>query len=225
MREHTEIIRPPRALWVPFELGRPLGGPGDAALQTRVLTAALELLGRLDGPVLADYPEDAPAPQPAGSEDGADGGILACPVPRRDAGGPPPGPRELLAAEIAFLRPWYAIALRERGRTTVGVSGLEPEAAASLLADWIEGGDGAGIPADLLKLAIDDLRAYCLEAGGAQPGGAGDGARLERWYWWETAVGRALREAQPQALASADAALRFMAKVLMIPTAQRAAAP
>ncbi len=101
--------------------------------------------------------------------------------PRRDPGEPATGPHALLAAEIAFRRPWYALAVRERGgRTTVGVSGLEPEAAAALLGDWLAGGDAAGIASDRLKLAIDDLRAFCLEAGGAQPGGAGGGPRLER---------------------------------------------
>ena len=31
IRLHTEITKPPRALWVSFELGRPLGVPGDPA--------------------------------------------------------------------------------------------------------------------------------------------------------------------------------------------------
>jgi len=31
VREHAEAIRAPRALWVPFELGRPLGAPNEAA--------------------------------------------------------------------------------------------------------------------------------------------------------------------------------------------------
>ena len=44
VREHTERIVPPRALWVPFEFGRPLGVPGDADFQRRVLVAALKLL-------------------------------------------------------------------------------------------------------------------------------------------------------------------------------------
>ena len=57
IREHTEIIRPPRALWVPFELGRPLGRPVNPALQTRVLIAALKLLEAEDGPVLEDFVE------------------------------------------------------------------------------------------------------------------------------------------------------------------------
>ena len=41
VRLHSEKIRPPRALWVPFELGRPLGVPNDAAFQTRVLRALI----------------------------------------------------------------------------------------------------------------------------------------------------------------------------------------
>lgn len=53
-------MNPPRALWVSFDLGRPLGVPGDAAFQTRALTAVLNLLEAPAGPVLVDYPEDAP---------------------------------------------------------------------------------------------------------------------------------------------------------------------
>ncbi|MCH7711818.1 MAG: hypothetical protein IH903_09315, partial [Proteobacteria bacterium] len=44
IREHTEKIVPPRALWVPFELGRPFGAPDDSGFQKRVLLGALELL-------------------------------------------------------------------------------------------------------------------------------------------------------------------------------------
>ena len=44
VREHSARMAPPRALWVPFELGRPFGAPGDAAFQHRVLGAALALL-------------------------------------------------------------------------------------------------------------------------------------------------------------------------------------
>lgn len=60
IREHTEIIRPPRALWVPFELGRPLGSVKDSAFQTRVLKRALNLLELSSGPVLEDFPDEAP---------------------------------------------------------------------------------------------------------------------------------------------------------------------
>jgi len=51
VREHTETIRPPRALWVTFELGRPLGIPDDADFQRRVLRATAKLLERTDMPL------------------------------------------------------------------------------------------------------------------------------------------------------------------------------
>ncbi len=43
--EVTRKVGIPRALEVPYALGYPLGRPGDAALQTRILDAALALLG------------------------------------------------------------------------------------------------------------------------------------------------------------------------------------
>jgi hypothetical protein len=55
LREVTEVIRPPRALFVPFPLGYPLGAPHDAALQHRAIAAALRLLERADVPVLAEF--------------------------------------------------------------------------------------------------------------------------------------------------------------------------
>ena len=57
IRPQTENTRPPRALWVPFELGRPFGPPTDPVFQRRVLLTALRLLERTDGPVLLqDFP-------------------------------------------------------------------------------------------------------------------------------------------------------------------------
>src|SRR5262249_42168378 len=61
VRAQAEKTRPPRALWTTSQLGRPLGEPGDAAFQRRVLLAALGLLVRTDGPViLEDFAEDPP---------------------------------------------------------------------------------------------------------------------------------------------------------------------
>ncbi len=37
IRKHTEEIKPPRALAVSFELGRPLGAPNDPQFQIKVL--------------------------------------------------------------------------------------------------------------------------------------------------------------------------------------------
>lgn len=66
IRLHTERIENPRSLWVPFELGRPLGPPRNAGFQLKVLTEALALLAAKNGPVvLADFPDEDPTSRPA----------------------------------------------------------------------------------------------------------------------------------------------------------------
>src|SRR5262245_12090764 len=96
-------MNPPRALWVPFDLGRPLGAPGNAEFQKRVIRAVLTLFEVETGPVLGDFPEDAPG-TPEESP------TLMCPVSF-----PKPivqlNDNELLFAtlqqEVAELRTWY----------------------------------------------------------------------------------------------------------------------
>ena len=193
IREHTEIIVPPRALWVSFDLGRPFGVPDDPAFQARVLAAVLNLLESLGGPVLVDYPEDAPPVEgPA---------ALSCPV---SFSLPLSGRSnvEKLAAkfmeEIALMRPWYDLAVRDRTRTTVGVSGMAPESMGYLIVGFLNGNvpssqrDDVG-PATLFKLAVDDLKAYYFEAATAQPGQEGAaGGTLSDWFWRETVAGKVL---------------------------------
>ena len=48
IRGQVETTRPPRALHCEFPLGRPLGRPGDPALQRRVIDAAFALLDQTD---------------------------------------------------------------------------------------------------------------------------------------------------------------------------------
>ena len=78
VRAQAEKTRPPRALWTTSQLGRPLGEPGDAPFQRRVLLAALGLLERTDGPViLEDFNEDPP-----GGGMRQTGGRRRCPASR-----------------------------------------------------------------------------------------------------------------------------------------------
>ncbi len=65
VKEHAAKVKPPRALFVPFPYGYPLGKPDDPAFQHRVIAAALELLEYPEGPVLVDFP--AYFPEEAGS--------------------------------------------------------------------------------------------------------------------------------------------------------------
>ena len=44
LREVAEKVRPPRALFVPFPIGYPLGAPDQPALQHSIIRAALDLL-------------------------------------------------------------------------------------------------------------------------------------------------------------------------------------
>ena len=117
VRENTLSMQPPRALWVTFPLGRPLGKPDDADFQHRVITAALGLLNRSTGPVLEDYPEDAPSIDVDSAP--------ACPVSFTKQ------PKDLdtwkarILNELNGLQPWYDLGRRRRkGRTLVGLSDL-----------------------------------------------------------------------------------------------------
>lgn len=222
VREHSERIRPPRALWTPFELGRPLGAPGDPAFQRRVLDAALATLAETEGPVLADFPDDAPA-----SANGGDGGeaeaAWACPVRFPPPDTPDEGPGAGAAREVRGLAPWYERALERRGgRTTVGLCGLEPAAIVEFLARYAETGEEASPRADLpfvrfLKYALDDLLAYYQEAATAQPGSTPAGSDLKAWFWGETRASRLFLAVRERGEASADKAVRFIVKGLLVP--------
>lgn len=59
LREVTERVKPPRALAVDRALGYPLGEPGDANLQKRILMAAFELLSQsVEKPLIVGFEEE-----------------------------------------------------------------------------------------------------------------------------------------------------------------------
>ena len=55
LEEVTRKVKPPRALFVPYRLGYPLGKPHDPALQRKIILEALKLLERSDLPVLESF--------------------------------------------------------------------------------------------------------------------------------------------------------------------------
>jgi hypothetical protein len=219
IREHTERIRPPRALWVPFELGRPLGSPGDDAFQTRVLLAALKLLEARSGPVLEDFPEEAPA-----AEDSFDG--WACPI---DLGVDTEGLddaerlRRALMQEMNEIGSWYALGVKKRGRTTFGVAGLDPRQIADFLCGFLDGGVPDNPRDDLplgtvLKLAAEDLKTYYSEAVTAQPGKATPaGDVLSHWFWSETTAGEVLTAVKESCMKSSDKMVKALGGNLIVP--------
>lgn len=222
VREHSEVMRPPRALWVPFMLGRPLGAPHDAAFQRRVLLAVLMLLEAEHGPVLRDFELDAP--DTAGAGDAADG--AACPVNFAR-----PRPAELtastlalkLADEIDELRPWHGLSIQRRGGSGVGLSGLTPEQAGAFLCEVATGRTPENFRPEQplgqsLKQACDDLRAYYEEAAAVQPGGL-RAAQVQDWFYLQTVAGQALLAARSVGLTHADPSVRAVAERVLVPRA------
>lgn len=221
IREHTKIIKPPRALWVPFDLGRPLGVPNDPAFQTKVLLKALELLEAPHGPVLMDFPEDAPA-----AEDQE--GPLACPVNFTKIDEHIGAANQMISAfkqEVLQMQNWYDLAVQKRGRTTVGLTGLPPEKIADFLASFVQGdtetNPQAGVSlAMALRMAIEDLKAYYLEAMTAQPGQSTDSATLANWFWSQTATAKMINTIREICLGMSGDEFQILGKFLLIPRNQ-----
>ncbi len=218
IRLNTEKIKPPRALWVPFELGRPLGIPNDPAFQKRVLVAALKLLEAKKGPVLVDYPEDAPATE--------EPVILACPYVPPEVETDVNEMEKLcrdLKREMTSLRPWYDRALKERKRTAVGVSKLSQKETAGFLCSFlIEGrpqNPREDVPFDKeLRYTADDLKAFYYEAITAQPGADRlSGEAIEKWFWEDTIAAKVLRAVKEVCSQDEDDLLKQTAAGQLVP--------
>ena len=211
IRMHTEQIRPPRALWVPFILGRPIGQPEDPDFQLRVVRHVLGLLERpaSDAPILVDHLEDA------AGDVALDG--LACPMsyspPESDG-----SLRSRLHDEIANLQNWHNLGLERTGRTAFGVSGLDIADIADAIVD---AGDGI-LPespsgrevGDHLRFAGEDLKAFLTEAAAAQPGDMTAYA-TKAWFWNQTAAAEALLAAYQVSSDSEDPLWPIQAPMLI----------
>ena len=184
VRENTVSFAPPRFLWVSFALGRPLGEPGNRALQHRVIAHALALLERDAGPVLEDFPEHMDALATVGDEEGES---LVCPVSFDQGALTHFEWRARLAQEASALLPWYEAGARVRERTTFGIVGAGPMVLAEMLGSAI---DDNNMPPHPIKHVLEDLKAFYTESMLAQPGA--DAVNLSQWLWMETELGRAM---------------------------------
>jgi hypothetical protein len=219
-------MRPPRALWVPFDLGRPFGAPNEPAFQRDVLRTVLALFERTDGPViLDDFAIDAPG---QGQPENMDG--MVCPIPLKK---PPPdmaGEADLIRqvlAEVEQLAPWQALFSEEKNRsaTTIGISGMPLAHAISFLGDLLEHGRSDLVAddkwGDTLRFAAQDLRNYYLEAAAMRPGGPATHAAMIKWFWQETSAGSLLLALHPVCSASANQRLSEAARSQLIPRRQQ----
>ena len=215
VRPHTEQMHPPRALWVPFELGRPFGAPDDPGFQRRVLEAALSLLDAGPRPVLADFPDDAPniyAPSPTEA--------WVCPVSF------PPPPVDLddlgaaILAEVGQLAPWYEEARRSHRRTSVRGESFSVEEAAEYAAAFLDTPPETGMRGVVrLKEALEDLKAFYGEAAMARPGASS--LDIADWLWQKTALGRLMFKLADSLATSDDEHLGYLAARSLVPREQR----
>ncbi len=210
--QHVERMRPPRALLVPFELGRPMGTPGDPAFQHRVLNVLLALVARTDAPVIEWFTE----PAATGTVNDAP---WACPVSF------PPLPTDdgaaltAILAEIDLLEPWHDRAMLTRGSTAVGASGVDIRSSARYLAGFLEASWPEPLPAlstaDGFKLAAEDLKLYYLEAAAAQPGGSS--RVMGDWFWDGTQGGALLKRLAGELVHTPDPLLDTYVRHTLVP--------
>lgn len=215
VREHIERVRPPRALWLDFPMGRPMGKPGDPGYQKKVIRAAFELFEEPSGPVLEDFPEVIPV------RDGRMGYALP---PGRVLTTDDLGDVDALLAEVQAeidgLRPAWDAAVAARGRTTVGASrlavpGLAPHVAAFVKGDKPTSPIAGLSPVPALKLVVDDLVAYYTEAR-THRDGIDDIELMGRWFWEESRVGQLILWLETVALGSDDPVLRQVVDMSLV---------
>ncbi|HAA93541.1 MAG TPA: hypothetical protein DCS82_04770 [Rhodospirillaceae bacterium] len=206
-------------MWVPFELGRPFGAPGDAAFQNKVLRALLALFERQDGPViLEDFDEDPPGGH------SYDQSGWSCPVSFPKPKGETESEilREILE-EIGQLAPWYNLAIDERGRSTFGVAKLSIEEAVRFMARFLDGTpenprDDITL-GETLRFVCEDIKMWYFEAATAKPGTTNSRAVAD-WFWGETAAGNLFLAVYQKCVGHEDKGVRHVANSQFIPRAQ-----
>ena len=205
VRVQAEKTRPPRALWTAAALGRPVGEPDDPAFQFRVLRHALSLLERTDGPViLEDFPDDPP-------------GLTDTP------GWIPPDTTSTgdFATELLTLLPLWHIARHRLGRTSVGLSFLDPSAWPDIVVRTLAGDlpvtPELATAALSVRMLCDDIKSFYGEAAQAT-GPKPSPNQVDTWFWRHTAAGETLRALRTTAMASDNNALKTVGGRFFVPT-------
>ena len=202
VREHAVAMKPPRALWVPFELGRPFGAPHDNELQRRVLRAALALLDRPGpGPILEDFTEEAPHPE----------GDAEWQFPAELD-------QSSVMSEAANIFSIWSSLVQRKSRTSVGISGFTPLEAVEYIAR-LDSDDPMPNPRGMARIsraryAIDDIKACYLEAATAGDGHPSSRQLLD-WFWEHSLAAKMILDFQDRARNSDDKNLRLIASSLV----------
>ncbi len=181
----AERMRPPRALYVDFPLGLPLGKSLDSDFQHRVIDAAFKLLEKSAGPVLEKFPEVIR---------GETSQQLVCSLP------PTYDPSLHPAVDEAQgLRSAYDRALARNRRTSIGEYASADEIPNQINKfARIAGGEAwneVGF-ADPTYRVAQDIRAYYEELAGELAEGPATPQSIENWFYEQTATGSLMKAAR-----------------------------
>ena len=233
-RPFTEKVQPPRAVWVPFPFGRPLGAPNNKAIQRKVIFAAFDLFKCESGPVLEDLAlTDAEEHLDARNQKvGQKCGPKGCNFDDAMSTAEEILPREIapysrnfaeVLEEIKALREHHRTYMQKYGdRTQIGYSGVTAdsiEQAAAVLDHFVSRAPVVipieiGVAANespatrqnaFVRLCADDLKAYYLESRLAQQGGSGEiSTEHNDWLWYETKLGSLIVAARARVIETTD---------------------
>ena len=208
-------------MWVSFDLGRPLGVPNNPEFQISVLKHALILFEAPAGPVIEDFPEDAPDTKDKPVQ-------IACPVNFKSKPTETTSIRQMLtdfSSEVIQMRAWYDLACEKKRRTTAKVTGFSPVETTEFLSAFVKG----DLPetklkntliADSIRLAAEDLKAYYFEAISAQPGQPTDSLSLADWFWGETVAALVINSIRKICIEDKDKNMELLGKLLLVPRSQ-----
>ncbi|MFT4596671.1 MAG: hypothetical protein ACI9TF_000917 [Paracrocinitomix sp.] len=186
VKGQLESTAPPRGLFCDFPLGRPLGKPGDAEFQHRVLAHAFAMLERTE-PGIEAFPDVI--------SDQSD--VLSCPMPPRAESDDHPA-----VVEARALRPAYDRTIARHGERMGAFRLMGPDEVPAAIATFAAVADGAawreaGIPGIPARV-VQDIRGYYEAAAVSLAEHTPSAFEATRWFQHETEAGRAILGAKQQ---------------------------
>jgi len=199
---------PPRAVYVPYPFGLPLGHPGDIATQQAILNLAFSTLDAPSGPVLLEFHDGA-----AAAENGS-------PLQASEVDPDEQARAADFATEVTLMRRYWEQRLAATGRTGVGLSGIPPQRFRGVvrfleafivnpLADSDDRRPDVPVPM-FIRNCIEDLRVMYVEAR-LQTHPQESSPDRQRWLLGSTALGIIVRKVREVMEASDDPDLKAAA--------------
>jgi len=215
VKEHIQAIKPPRALWLDFPMGRPLGKPNDIEFQKKIIRTAFKMFNEKSGPVLREFPDVIPV------KNGRMGYALPVElvIDKNNIGNIDLLVQEV-KTEIESLNKDYTRAVTFRKRTTLGASEMKISDYVNYISLFIKGDipnsprKGIG-PVPLLKLVVEDLQAYYTETITFRDK-IDDFEKIGTWFWEKTKAGKLILCLEAVSLKSENRVLKQIVDMSLI---------